>query len=478
MSLALCAPAFAADKKDGDLESDGIVGDFTTPDVTREDEFTKAVIMYKEITAYNPETTNIIVNAPTITYNYTIAAGESGKDIYDAKNNHLIGENTNVSAHVQTKAGVGTPTIQGSVNPKAQSPTWKDNVLEFTPNTATFEASSAGAKNSFPLKIGFDGIDYTTDGTGAGVYRYVITETVTAPTTGEDDSANKAAAGIKDGSISDTRYLDVYVNGDGEIYGWVCFAYNKSIDAREAADGGETNNAVDKAYKTEGFVAGTDKSSGTDTAVTADAYYTFNFEVTKTVEKDNYSITTAHQFPFTITLDNPNVTAQVLPIMKFTEDFATGTSYVETSTKVTQTSLSALVIGTSNNKTIWNPTISHNTAVKYIGIPCGTTVTINEKNNVPSVSYAAAISGGAETKGETKAIFYNEDSNNAVISGTTHLQPATKNYTGSTNAVTFTNALLEISPTGVALRYAPYLAMMGAGIVALPLSLRKKEEEI
>jgi len=26
------------------------------------------------------------------------------------------------------------------------------------------------------------------------------------------------------------------------------------------------------------------------------------------------------------------------------------------------------------------------------------------------------------------------------------------------------------------LRYAPYLAMLGAGVVALPLTLRKKEE--
>jgi hypothetical protein len=469
MVLALGATAFAEDA-DGDLTDDGIVGDFTTKDTTREDEFTDAVIMYKEITAFNPETST--VKAPTITYTYTIAAGEAGKDIYDAKDKHTPEGN----AHVQTKAGIGAPAISGSVDNKA---TWTSGTLQLTTAVELTASSGNGTKNSFPLKVDFTGIDFnpgtlptgkTASDFGAGVYRYVITEGVSAPSTGADVAAKKALAGIKDGTISDTRYLDVYVNGDGKIYGWVCFAYNNSIDARDA-ETAEANNVVAKAYKTEGFVAGTDSS--TNAAVTADQYYTFNFELTKVVEKDNYSATTnPHQFPFTITLANTAVTANVLPIMTFTDDVtANEPTYNTSATKVTQTALTAGAIAGE-----WKPTIAHHAAVKYVGIPCGTTVTIKEQNDVSSVTYSAAITH-ADTNGATKSIFTDEYSSDAVIR-TTALENPEKNYTksGTGGAVTFTNTMLEISPTGVALRYAPYLAMLGAGVVALPLTLRKKEE--
>jgi len=466
MVLALGVSALA-NEADGDLANDGIVGDFSTQDTPTPEAFTNAVIMYKEITAFNPETST--VNAPTITYTYTIAPGNAGKDIYDAKGKHTPEGN----AHVKTKAGVGTPTISGSVDGTTFSN--KDGLLALTPSVQ-LQASASGTDNKFKLKVDFTGIDFTTTGTGAGVYRYVITEHVgTSTTTGADTTA-KNAAGINEGTITNVRYMDVYVNGSGEIYGWVCFAYDNSIDARDEVANSDpaipvANDVVAKAYKTEGFVAGTD--SNTNTAVTADEYYTFNFELTKVVEKDNYSATTnPHQFPFTITLANTAVTADVLPIMTFTDDLTADTvNYVNSgASKVTQTALTAAPIAGT-----WEPTIAHNAAVKYVGIPCGTVVTIKEKNDVSSVTYSAAITH-ADTNGATKSIFTNEDSSNAVIT-TTALDNPTANHTKSGGgAVTFTNTMLEISPTGVALRYAPYLAMLGAGVVALPLTLRKKEE--
>jgi len=469
MVMALCVPAFAEETpKNGDLKDDGIVGDFTAKDTPTPEEFTDDyVIMYKEITAFNPETST--VNAPTITYSYSIATGSADKDIYDAKDKHDPAGN----AHVKTKAGVGSPTITGSLDGINYG---TNNTLAFTP-TVQLTASSTGTANKFKLKVDFSSINFKTDGTGAGVYRYVITEHVDSSTTTAADTTAKNAAGIKEGDITNIRYMDVYVNGDGEIYGWVCFAYDNSIDARDAVDGSDpaipvANNVVDKAFKTEGFVAGTD--TNTSATVTADAYYTFNFELTKVVEKDTYTATTQpHKFPFTITLANTDVTANVLPIMTFTDDL-TATSnptYVDSgASKVTQTELSAAPIAGT-----WSPKIAHNAAVKYVGIPCGTTVTIKEQNDVSSVTYSAKIEN-ADTNGATTSIFTNDDSNDAVIT-TTALELPTSNHTKTGGgAVTFTNTLLEISPTGVALRYAPYLAMMGAGIVALPLSLRKKEE--
>ncbi|MBO4927630.1 MAG: hypothetical protein J5379_05200 [Clostridiales bacterium] len=433
MLFALGSTVMAAD--DGDLAGDGVVGDFTTPDTPTV--YNDVVFMYKEITAYNPETCT--VNAPTITYNYTIGAGEAGKDIYDIKSAH----NPEASVHATTKAGVGTPAISGSVD----GTTFTAGQLVFTPSVK-FDADADGEKNAYQLKLDFSSIDFTAaPATGAGVYRYVITETT---------DVTKANAGIKDGDISDTRYMDVYVDGNGDIYGYVCFQNNNSIDAQDGA----TTNTVTEAAKTEGFVATT--AGGTDgaTAQTADAYYTFNFDLTKELENDTYS--QGHEFPFTITLANSSVTANVLPIVSTS---GTGT--------VTQAALTpAPITGT------WTPTISDGGVVSYVGIPCGTTVTIYETNDVTGVTYAS-VSTNADTNAAALNIYTGENSNNAIITcGQTALTAAAENHTASgAGAVTFTNSLKQISPTGVIVRYAPYILLLGAGAALFILSRHWKKKE-
>lgn len=41
----------------------------------------------------------------------------------------------------------------------------------------------------------------------------------------------------------------------------------------------------------------------------------------------------------------------------------------------------------------------------------------------------------------------------------------------------FTNALTEISPTGLVLRYGPYALILAFGVVILLIARRRKEEE-
>lgn len=412
MVLAMSATAFAAEDMAGE---GGVIGEFSTPD-TPEANLDTSVTIYKEITAYNPEACT--VNAPTITYSYSIAAGSAGKDIYDVSTAHSPAANV----HATTKAGIGSPTITSSVvlNPNVQ-----------------LNASSTGEKNTFPLKINFDGV-FT--GAAAGVYRYVITETCS--------DAAKTAAGIADGSITDTRYMDVYVDGSGRIYGYVCFAYDNNIDARDSAAAADK---VDKAFKTEGFVAGTDTASGS--AVTADSYYTFNFTLSKTLVNDAFS--TSHEFPFTVTLANSTVTAAVLPIMT-------------TSGNATQAALTAGAIDGT-----WNPRIADGGEISYVGIPCGTTVTINETNDVTGVTYSSE-STGADTNAAVKNIFTSEVSNNAVINcGATACAAARENH----NNVVFTNTLLQISPTGIALRFTPFAIMLTAGVFFVVLAKKSRRED-
>lgn len=215
-----------------------------------------SVIIYKELTAFNPSASKI--NAPTISYAYSIATGSKDKKITDA-----------AGVEVLTYAGVGQPTITSTV---AWSP------------ADELDASAGGTVNRKPITIDFTGITFPR----AGVYRYEITETIT--------DAAYTAAGVVNGGISNKRYLDVYVKDDG-IYGYVLM---------DADNDGVTDNTA----KTEGFVA-------TDSQ-TADQYHTFNLTISKTVANDAYIQTNGHQFPFTVTFTNATVTGAVKPIITTT----------------------------------------------------------------------------------------------------------------------------------------------------------------
>ncbi len=442
MVLSLGSVAFATNAADMSGQS-GVIGEFTTPDTpdTQDD----TVVIYKEITAYNPE--SCVVNAPTITYNYTIGAATvaAGTTITDNASHHNQISGADVNAQVAVKAGVGSPTITGT----------DVRVLAITP-TDQLNASEYGTANRFALTLDFSSIDWATDGTGAGVYRYVIAETTT--------TATKNAAGIAEGTIAKTLYIDVYVDGSGNIYGYTLFNNNSSIDATTS-----DADAASSAGKTEGFVddpANTEYTSAN--ASTADKYYTFNLTLTKDVVNDAYAESTHHQFPFTVTLDNPTVTAAVLPIMTV-------------GANATQSALTAAAIGTGATLTTWTPTIADSATVTYVGIPCGTTITVKETNNVTGVTYNS-VSTNADTDAAAKSINTSEDSNTATINcNATALTAAQENHTAAaTKVVTFTNTLIQISPTGVVLRIAPYVLMLGAGVtlfVILMVKRRKTSEE-
>jgi len=437
MMIAAVGAAFAS-APDADMSGEGgRIGEFTQPDQPTNQ--VNTIKIYKEITAYNPE--SVTVNAPTVTYNYTIGAATvaSGTTVTDNASRHNQINNTDVTATVAVKAGVGTPTITGTGT----------GVLAITPSNQ-LSASQYGTSNRFALTVDFTSVDWATAGTGAGVYRYVINETTAA--------ATKNAAGIAEGTTPKQLFLDVYVNGSGVIYGYVLFTTNTTIDGSTSED-----TAATTAGKIEGFVddpANTVYSS-TNTS-TADKYYTFNLDLTKVVANDAYASSTHHQFPFHVTLDNSTVTAAVLPIMTV-------------GTNATQTALSAAAIGTGNSATVWTPSIADGATINYVGIPCGTTITVYETNDVTGVSYNS-VSTNADTNADAKAINTNENSNTATINcNATALTVATENYTAAASkVVTFTNTLLQISPTGYVSRFAPYALILVAGIALLIVAKKRK----
>ena len=424
---------------DADMSGqDGVIGEFTTPDVATTQD--KTVKIYKEITAYNPE--DCTVNAPAITFTYTITHNVNlkDKDIWDDESRHTSGS----SVYAKTKEGVGDPTITGTAAGE----------IALVPGTDTLIASENGTSNRFPLTIDFSGIDFTTDGSGAGVYRYQIDETTT--------EATKNASGIAEGAVANTLYMDVYVNGAGDVYGYVLFtvrdgaidASGTKTEASAAADVGKTEGFV-------GVVGNHDEYDPNDPAIggsTADKYYTFNLEVEKEVVNDTYTQNNHHEFPFTITLTNSTVSADVLPIMTVGQ-------------YATQTALTAAPItGT------WNPTIGHTGKITYVGIPTGTTITIKETNDVTGVTYTS-VSTGADTNAASLDIATGEDSNTATVNcNATALTAATENHTGA-DEVKFTNTMKLISPTGIIIRSAPYLLLFAAGAVLFILIRHGKKNE-
>ena len=168
----------------------------------------------------------------------------------------------------------------------------------------------------------------------------------------------------------------------------------------------------------------------------------------------NDAFSTSHEFPFTVTLANSTVTAAVLPEMTI-------------SGNATQAALTAGAIAGT-----WSPTIADGGEISYVGIPCGTTVTINETNDVTGVTYSS-VSAGADTDAAVKNIFTSEVSNDAVINcGATACAAAAENHD-----VVFTNTLLQISPTGIALRFTPFAIMLTAGVFFVVLAKKSRRED-
>ena len=391
MMIAAVGAAFATSM---DLANDGVDGSKTNTTTNT------SVTIYKELTAFNPSATTI--NAPTISYSYAISGDVTIADSATITDSDSIA----VKPYAGSTATSVTPSITSSVG--------------WTP-AETLTASSTGAANKKPLTVSFTGTFPR-----AGVYRYLITETIT--------NAAYTAAGVVNGTISNTRYLDVYVKDENVIYGYVL------TDANNTATSTSTT-------KTEGFVATTG-----DGALTADQYHTFNLTISKTVSNDNYIKTTHHQFPFTVTFTNATVTGAVKPIVT-----ATANATLAQADAVAIASFTATA-----------PTIADGASVTYTGIPMGTVVSIVEQNNVTGTTYAVTTTGADMNISTAEAVTSgNSTTGTIAITAQTAGSEADK-------TVAVTNDMQIISPTGYVSRVAPYALILVGGIFLLIIATRRK----
>jgi len=311
----------------------------------------------------------------------------------------------------------------------------------------------------------------------AGVYRYLITETVTSSEGTAISDLTTYGLEARTSEYEATRYLDVYIiNGTSglELSSAVIFKTISKDDSNPA------NNAKDAITtttdKTTGFEPGTPASGEgandytNDTDV--DRYFTYNLKVGKTTtgtlaDKSN-------DFPFEIKL----TAASTLVPTVVADVSKSGATYQ--GTEPTTVNIKA---GNGNDATL-TPKMSDGDYIEVIGLPKGTTVTVKETNNTPDVytaswdTVAGTTSTGvtAESDNTTKTDLNLANGKSAFTSAAVKIDGnQTSEYVKT--VLGFTNNLAEISPTGVVLRVAPYAMMLAAGIFLLLFSRKYRRNE-
>ena len=460
--LAVCTAAWATSETSDMMDSapTGVIGDFEDPD-TIVSGVTESVILQKEITAYNKDDKDVY--APTISYTYRIEPATVAADASITDSNAASVHASETAVTVKVKPGVGSPTIANN------------GVVAWT-NDDILDTGDNGAPNYKDIVIDFSSINFG----AAGVYRYAITEGLTDgyayDTSGVTETSDK--------TNGHTRYLDVYVkpsddytgNGgaaDWDVYGYVCtYANNEEITP--------DNDTV----KTMGFTAGTDQEGKT---VTADSYYTYNLEISKTVVNDAYAKST-HSFPFTVIFGESDITKNI----KLAAE--TGTGVTDYNTFITAGApewSGVLKIKDVDDKSTGTEldgetayTVDNNT-IRFVGIPAGVDVEIYETNDVSGVTYLAVTVVDGANEPVTS-----ENVTDGSTPTSAQAQAATKNSYESTkvdvdttadeddntaHSVAITNTLQLISPTGYVARYAPYALILIGGIVLLLIARKHKK---
>ena len=415
LGTSVCAAAL---EENGET---GVAGDWIEKDTERA--MGTSVNIKKEILSFNAN--NSTVHAPVVTYTYTVTPatksdGSSvapGEDldltVLDETGDHAAGS----AVTVPVKAGIteGLVVNQGAAGTASSAA----GTLEFN-NATTWNSSADGngnGVNSYNITLNFHDVNFSKP----GVYRYKIAETLSA----EYDEVAMEDGGSKD------RYLDVYVDGNSSIYGYVCMDANTSITP--------TNTSS----KTNGFVSASDG---------ADKYYTYDLTLDKDVVNDAFGET--HPFPFTVTFSNPE-------------------AYTSTFTVVETASSGSTGFGpTAASAPTWTGTayVKEGSTVTYTGIPAGVDVSVYETNDMVGVTYHALSKLNDAEKAEDASLAPSSTSTPVIIDSTKIAQ-------NDKQALQIVNSLLLISPTGVVLRIAPYVMILVAGIVLLLISRRRKAAE-
>ena len=299
--------------------------------------------------------------------------------------------------------------------------------------------------------------------TKPGIYRYVITDNTTTETLynvgivrkGEDDSSSYLA----------TRYLDVYVNSKADGSGFEVSSYILHSD---------NANVYSTANKSVGYTD--DDNNGYD------SYRNYASMLKKVVRGSMGD--KSHEFPFAIQINNGG---KPYHYAKYTIPEGAGRGTRQNYTDVTWT----FVEGTTPELT--RITLKHNEALVIRGLTPHASINYTETNDTTetynvTAEYIKAGTGQGESDHTFRA------ATDVIPTGTLSLADTAEKVSdyetvNSTTNVThtatpqdirycqFINKIDAISPTGIIMRFAPFVILAGFALVLLALSRKTKDNK-
>lgn len=385
-----------------------------------------SIPLTKSIVFFNDED-NSTVFEPNISFDYVVApeaVADNGQTTVTTKDGDKVQVNTGVAD------GVTGTTIQFGTNVGGTATT-----------AVTVSSDGTDVERTANLTVDLSKFSH------AGVYRYKITET---------PSVSVTAAGLtaRTGDYADTRYLDVYIKNDNNtlsMYGAVMF---KSTSTEQGKDsiGADTD-------KTTGF--GPDGTSTFENDTTVDKYKTYNIEVKKVVAGSLADKT--HEFPFYVKLSNAVAGAKY-----------TYTDKADASSAETIADTAVIEKGTDVNTSALK--LKHEESIKFIGVPSNQTsdLSIDVKEwNDSFDKYTASVKVSNGTAPTVSDAEMEANSGTPAVISTFDVKASS----ASELLMTVTNTIKEISPTGLALRFAPFAIMGGFGVLFLVLAHKKHRKD-
>ena len=408
---------------------------------------TASIPLNKTVVIFNTDD-GTEVREPDIVFSYSVAKVDSTAD-EAARLTGTITDDQNVTVTVYN----GVVTGGAISNPS--------NITYV--NTNTVVATTKGFEDEKSTSISVDPTKFP----HAGVYRYVITESSDVTLASVGMEAHTAA-------YDSTRYLDVYIynpdydaitNTSGHQTLWMGGAVIfKSTSTDDSSPANTASDAITATTdKTTGFEPGNNTpGSGANDYTndeTVDRYFTYNLDVTKkitgTLADKN------HDFPFQISFTGALAHAVTVDVTNSSASPANTTLSISTTPATDAADL-------RNDETY-----------SVTGLPKGTTVTVTEYNDtVDTYKLTTSFDGTTSTATKSNAA---EGTTLATATGETGVLinsgDASNVKADKKTVLTFTNNLETISPTGVVLRVAPYMAILCGGIVLLALTKKRKADE-
>lgn len=218
-----------------------------------------------------------------------------------------------------------------------------------------------------------------------------------------------------------------------------------------------------------------------------DVYNTYNVDVAKTVS--GAMAETTHEFQFTAVVNNMGLAYTVKD-----GDETTFPAYTNSAAYTEGLSRTGFTMNDGETSTILG--LSANAAIGYVETNnTQSNYKVTAKNATPediTVTYSSTVDtdklapNGTATVYATPVAIWATTNNNSqgtktfevTKSGTTGKYATEAGSKVATMATTtFNNDLTEISPTGIALRYAPYIFMLAAAAVFVVLSRKERDTE-